>query len=177
MASPSGLQNGPAALIGFVGMVTAVPVFFLLPFVQCKFAFDGQFRSFFQIRWVFKNYSRAPIAGALALLITGAFAVPLFLAKIEQIPNEFFWMLSIVFVVFTWPAKVFAAWAFSRGYENGQTEVPPLRFWLRWPLFLTGGVIAFSFALILFLSQYTSWNGARSLFENHAFLLPAPFWL
>lgn len=177
MASPSGLRQGPAAVIGLVGMAAAVPVFFLLPFLQCKFAVDGQFRSFLQIRSVFQNYSLAPIAGALALLVTGVFAVPLFLAKIEQVPNEFFWMLSIVFVLFTWPAKVFAAWAYSRGYWNGQAGSPPVRFWLRWPFLLTGGVISFAFALVLFFSQYTSWNGGRSLFENHAFLLPTPFWL
>jgi hypothetical protein len=177
MASPSGLQQGPAAIIGVVGMVAAVPVFFLLPFLQCNFAVHGKFANLFQIRRVLKNYSRAPLAGALALLVTGVFAVPLFLAKIEQVPSEFFWMLSVVFVLFTWPAKVFTAWAFSRGYWNGQEKDTYARFWLRWPLILTGAALAFAFALILFLSQYTSWNGGRSLFENHAFLLPTPFWL
>ena len=177
MASPSGLRQGPAAVIGLAGMVVATPIFFLLPLLQCNFAIDGRFGRFFEIRSVLKNYSRAPIAGALALLVTGLFAVPLFVAKIEEIPSELFWMLSILFVLFTWPAKVFTAWAFGRGYWRGQAEERPARFWLRWPLYLTGAGIAFAFALILFLSQYTSWNGARSLFENHAFLLPAPFWL
>ncbi len=177
MASPSGLREGPAAIIGLIGLVTATPVFILLPFLQCNFSIDGRFKSFFQVRTVLKNYSRAPIAGAVALLVTGAFAVPLFLAKVEQIPDELFWVLSIVFVLFTWPAKIFTAWAFSRGYWNSQTDKPPVRFWLRWPSFLAGAVIAFAFAVILFVSQYISWNGARSLFENHAFLLPTPFWL
>ena len=177
MALPSGRRAGPAAIIGIVGVLTAVPVFFLLPFLQCNFAVDGRFNRFFKIRSVLKAYSRAPITCALALLVTGLFAVPLFLAKIEEIPAELFWMLSIVFVLFTWPAKVFTAWAFSRGYWRAESGDLPARLWLRWPLYLTGAVVAFAFALILFLSQYTSWNGARSLFENHAFLLPSPFWL
>ncbi len=176
MASASGLQNGPAAVVGFVGMVVATPVFFLLPFLQCNFSLDGRFRSFFQVRSVFKNYSRAPLASAFALFVTGLLAVPLFLAKVEQIPSELFWMLSIVFVLFTWPAKVFTAWAFSRGYWSGHANESPIRFWLRWPLVAAGALISFAFSLILFISQYTSWNGGKSLFENHAFLLPTPFW-
>ena len=31
------------------------------------------------------------------------------------------------------------------------------------------------YVLVVFLAQYTSWGGARSIFEQHAFLLPAPF--
>ena len=36
-------------------------------------------------------------------------------------------------------------------------------------------VTAFFYVLVVFLAQYTSWGGASSLFEQHAFLLPAPF--
>ena len=36
-------------------------------------------------------------------------------------------------------------------------------------------VAAFFYVLVVFLAQYTSWGGARSIFEQHAFLLPAPF--
>ena len=31
------------------------------------------------------------------------------------------------------------------------------------------------YVLIVFLAQYTSWGGAASLYEQHAFLLPVPF--
>jgi hypothetical protein len=31
------------------------------------------------------------------------------------------------------------------------------------------------YVLIVFFTQYTSWNGVFSLYEQHAFLLPIPF--
>ena len=181
LASPSGLRPGPAALIGLAGILVAVPVFFLLPFLQANFAIDGRLRGFFEPRRVYQNFSRSPIAHLMALVATAVLALPLFLLKIEQIPGELFWMLSVVFVVFTWPAKIITGWAVARGYQHAggkENETkPPKRFWLRWPVNVLSAAVAFVFAVILFLSQYVSWSGSTSLFENHAFLLPAPFWL
>jgi hypothetical protein len=31
------------------------------------------------------------------------------------------------------------------------------------------------YVLVVFLAQYTSWGGAASLYDQHAFLLPVPF--
>jgi hypothetical protein len=36
-------------------------------------------------------------------------------------------------------------------------------------------VAAIFYVLVVFLAQYTSWGGASSLYEQHAFLLPVPF--
>ena len=36
-------------------------------------------------------------------------------------------------------------------------------------------VTAVFYVLVVFLAQYTSWGGASSLYEQHAFLLPVPF--
>ena len=36
-------------------------------------------------------------------------------------------------------------------------------------------VAALFYVLVVFLAQYTSWGGASSLYEQHAFLLPVPF--
>jgi hypothetical protein len=38
-------------------------------------------------------------------------------------------------------------------------------------------VAAFFYVLVVFFAQYTSWEGAISLYEQHAFLLPVPFFL
>ena len=35
--------------------------------------------------------------------------------------------------------------------------------------------VAGFYVLIVFFTQYTSWNGVWSLYEQHAFLLPVPF--
>ena len=181
LASPSGMRPGPAALVGLAGILVAVPVFFLLPFLQANFAIDGRLNRFFQPRRVYQNFSRSPIAHLVALLATAVLALPLFLLKIEQIPSDLFWMLSVIFVVFTWPAKIITGWAVARG-ERGvgaRGDGPDAfgRFWLRWPVNVLSAAVAFAYALILFFSQYVSWSGSTSLFENHAFLLPSPFWL
>jgi hypothetical protein len=36
-------------------------------------------------------------------------------------------------------------------------------------------IAAFFYVLVVFLAQYTSWGGASSVYEQHAFLLPVPF--
>jgi hypothetical protein len=35
--------------------------------------------------------------------------------------------------------------------------------------------VAGFYVLIVFFTQYTSWNGVGSLHEHHAFLVPVPF--
>jgi hypothetical protein len=34
---------------------------------------------------------------------------------------------------------------------------------------------ALLYVMVVFFSQYTSWGGVASLFDQHAFLLPVPF--
>ena len=166
------LEGGAAALSGVLGVVIAIPVFALLPFLQAHFATDGKLKRFLQIREVVDNFGKAPIAHWLALLITLALALPLFLLKVEAIPNELLWTLSVVFVVLTWPAKMMIGWAYGRGTKRTRQS----RRWLRYPIALLTVPVSLSFVVILTLSRYISWNGALSLFENHVFLLPAPFW-
>ncbi len=166
------LDGGAAVLSGVLGVIIAIPVFALLPFLQAHFATDGQLRRFLQIRGVFCNFGRAPIAHLLALLVTLALAIPLFLLKVEAIPNELLWTISVVFVVLTWPAKMMIGWAYGRGVKRTRQS----RWWVRYPIALLTVPVSLSFVVILTLSRYISWNGALSLFENHVFLLPAPFW-
>ena len=77
------------------------------------------------------------------------------------------------FIIFSWPARLALGWAYRRG-KNAPRSRP---WWIRYPMLLASVPVAFAFAIILTLTRYVSWNGALSLFENHVFLLPAPFWL
>lgn len=167
------LEGPPAVISGLLGVLLAIPVFALLPYLQAHFSVDGRLKRFLQPWQVFKNFSRAPLAHVTALFTTLLFAIPLFLLKIEEIPHELLWTLSLVFVMFTWPARMLTGWAYRRG---AQKEVPG-RWWIRYPILLVAAPISFSFILIFFVTRYISWNGAVSLLENHVFLLPAPFWI
>ena len=167
------LSEVPAALAGLAGTFLAIPIFSLLPFVQAHFATDGKLIRFFEPRVVLRNVGRAPFVHTIALLLALVLAVPLFLLKIEEIPTELLWSLSLVFIAFTLPAKLITGWAYYRGTRRER----PRRWWVRYPIYLLAAAISFSFVFVLFFTRYITWNGAWSLVENHVFLLPAPFWL
>ncbi|MFT7633101.1 MAG: hypothetical protein ACI87E_004156, partial [Mariniblastus sp.] len=166
-------EGGLAVLLGVVGVLMAIPIFMMLPFLQTHFALEGKLSRFLEVRAVLKNFGRAPLAHVLALLLALVFALPLFFLKIEEIPSELLWTLSVVFILFSWPARFCLGWAYRRGGIREKSS----RWWIRYPFLLLAAPISFSFVLVLTLTRYVSWNGALSLFENHVFLLPAPFWM
>jgi hypothetical protein len=172
LVSSTYCEDGAAILAALLGVLTAIPVFAVLPFLQAHFATDGKLKRFIEVRHVVRNFGRAPWAHIVALLMAIVMALPLFVLKVEAIPSELLWSLSIVFVVFTWPAKMLIGWAYGRGAKREQSS----RWWVRYPLLASTVPLALTFVLILMLTRYVSWNGAMSLFENHVFLLPAPFW-
>jgi hypothetical protein len=173
LVGSTSLSGAGAVLTGLVGSLIAIPVFSILPFLQAHFAVDGNLRRFLQVGTVLKNVGKAPVSHVIALLLTLLFALPLFLLKIEEIPAELLWTLSIVFVIFTWPAKVITGWA----YAQGTRQEKPHRWWIRYPILTLAVPICLAFVFVLFFTRYITWNGAFSLIENHVFLLPAPFWL
>jgi hypothetical protein len=163
--------GGRAPLIGFVGALSLVAIVPLLPFLQVHYAVQGNFAALFERSAVRDRFRRAPWAFACALLAILAAAVPLYLLKIEMIPREAAWLPSLVFVAFLTPARLLVGWAFARA---GRRDRP--RHWLARTLGHFAILpMAVLYVLIVFLAQYTSWGGSLSLFEQHAFLLPAPF--
>jgi hypothetical protein len=106
----------------------------------------------------------------LIVLLTAA-AIPLYLLKIEMVPREAAWLPGIFFVTFLTPARLLAGWAYAR---SGRRETP--RHWLlRWMGRLAILPAALLYVLVVFLAQYTSWDGVMSLYDQHAFLIPVPF--
>ena len=173
LAGTTSDKKGLAALCLVLGIVVSVPVFALLPFVQTHFATDGKLRRFFEPLKVMRLFSKAPVAHLTGLFLILVLALPLFLLKIEQVPAEFLWSLSLLFIAFGWPSRMIAGWAVGRAARKEQK----VRWWLRIPIQFGAAPVAFAFAVILYLTRYISWNGTLSLLENHVFLLPAPFWL
>jgi hypothetical protein len=141
--------------------------------MQTHFARDGQLRRFVEPIAVVRVFRRAPLAHVVALFLMLMFAIPLFLLKVEEIPAELNWVLSLVFVIFTWPARI----AVGLAYRRGVTRERAGWWFVRWPIMSLALPVSAAYTIILFFTRYVTWNGAISLIENHVFLLPAPFWL
>jgi hypothetical protein len=162
----------PAApVVGFVGAVMLAVVLLYLPFLQMRFASKNRLRAMFQLGPVRWAYRRSPWAHAAAFVVTLLFALPLYLLKIEVVPREAAWLPSLVFVLFIFPARLLTGWALGRARRRAE----PRHWFFRWtgriPLLPAAGF----YVLVVFFTQYTSWNGVFSLYEQHAFLVPVPF--
>jgi hypothetical protein len=160
-----------APLLGWIGGISLAFVLLYLPFLQMRLAATGQLAEAFSLRGVRADYRRAPWALSFAFLLTLLFALPLYLLKIEIVPREAAWLPSLVFVAFIFPARVVTGFALARAARR---EAP--RHWFfRWTGRLPLLPAAAFYVVIVFFTQYTSWNGVWSLYEQHAFLLPVPF--
>jgi hypothetical protein len=125
----------------------------------------------FELRALRQRFGRAPIAFFIALVFTLALAVPLYLLKIEIVPREAAWLPSLLFVVSIFPARLLTGWALAR---SARRAAP--RLWLvRWSSRAAMLGVALVYVLVAYFTQYLSWYGVWSLYEQHAFLVPAPF--
>jgi hypothetical protein len=172
LAAATLLPEGPGpALLSLLGGFLLAIVLLYVPFLQTHFAVEQKFEALFDIGTVRQYFRRAPIAFWFALLITLLFALPLYLLKIELIPREMAWIPCLVFVVFIYPARLLAGWAVGRARRREQ----PRFFLFRWLARFAALPLVATYVFIIYFTQYLSWYGVFSLFEQHAFLLPVPF--
>lgn len=162
-------RQAPAGLLVAVPLLAVVLLY--LPLLQVHFAREQRFRAMFDLRAVQRIFARAPMIYWLAVTATLLLALPLYLLKIEMIPREAAWLPGLFFVTFNLPARWLAGWAYARGQRR---EKP--RFWA-WRWFWRIGLLppVALYILVLFFTQYAAWYGVWSLYEQHAFLVPAPF--
>ncbi len=165
-------SNPGIAFLGvFSGLIFLTAVVAYLPFLQVNFATSGRFAAMFKVAEVRAVFRRAPLMFFLSLLVTLAFAIPLFLLKVERIPAELLWLPGVVFMVFMLPARFFLGWSYSWGSRREKN-----RHWIfTWSVRMLQIPLALFFGIIVYFTSFTSWNGAWSLLEQHAFLVPAPF--
>lgn len=156
---------------GVAGFLLLPIVVLYLPFLQAQFAAENRLVAMFDLGKIRQTFRRAPLAFWLSLLILLAFALPPYLLKIEFVEREIAGVESLVFVAFMAPARLLAGWAVGLGRKR----VQPRFFLLRWLGRFGMLPLVLFYALIVYLSRYTSWYGSWSLFEQHAFLLPVPF--
>lgn len=160
-----------APLLGFLGGVLLTFMILYVLIAQTHFAAENRFRAMFEWRTQRNMFKRAPVAFLMALVAALVFATPLYLFKVEITPREAAWLPSLFFIVFAWPARILSGWAYARGKRRER----PRFILIRWGARLLMFPVAALFAFITFMTQYTSWYGVWSLYEQHAFLVPAPF--
>jgi hypothetical protein len=158
-------------VLALVGAILLAFVVLHLPFLQIRFAAENRLGAMFGLRAVRQLFHRAPLAYLFGLIATLLFALPLYLLKIEMVPREIGSIMSLVFVVFIFPARLLTGWAYARSLK---CERP--RHWLiRWPTRLAMVPLAAFYVLVVFFTPYLAWYGKVSLYEQHAFLVPVPF--
>jgi hypothetical protein len=160
-----------APLLGLFGAVLLAVVLLYLPFLQLRMAAENRVAAGFNVFAVRRAYCRAPWAFALSVVLTLLFALPLYLLKIEIVPREAAWLPGLVFIAFIYPARLLTGWAMGRAAKRAG----PRHWFFRWTGRLPLLPVAGFYVLIVFFTQYTSWNGVWSLYEQHAFLVPVPF--
>ncbi len=173
LALPTALLalGGRAPLLALLGALLLVAVFPWLLAAQAHLAARARFSAAFELGELWRRIGRAPLAHAIALVVTLGLALPLYALKIEHIPRDALWLPAGVFLAAGVPGRLLAGWAHARGARAG-TAHPALR--------LAGAAVALpagaAYVFVLFFSQFFSWYGATSLFAHHAFLLPVAFY-
>ena len=175
-------ETGLAGLVGAVALILLAVVMHYLPMLQVQFAADRNWRSLFAVRRVRQNFRAAPWSHAVALTLgLIVLPVPLYLLKIEATPQEVVWLPCLMFVGFMLPARMVEGLAYRRG-QRMLHRIPERTGWRRlaWrgSLWVCRGwilVVVFFYLLMVYLSQYISWDGLDTWVSQHAVLLPIPF--
>jgi hypothetical protein len=159
-------------VLGVIGGIMLGFVLMYLPFMQVRLASTGRFAEGFNLFAVRRAFKCAPWAFAFSFVITLLFALPLYAFKIEIVPEEAAWLPGLIFIGFIYPSRLLTGWALGRTMKRyGQPR--------HWFFRVTGRLpfvpVAAFYVVVVFFTQYTSWNGVWSLYEQHAFLVPVPF--
>lgn len=166
-------ENGLLAVVGLIGAFWMWYVLQYLPFLQVHMGAEGRLRAILDRRAIQSAFRHAPAAYGLAAIAFFAMAIPLYLLRIESIPPQLWWMLSILFVVFMFPAKLLVGWALRCSRLRPQ----PSHWLWRWMAWVTMFAGVGLYVGVLYIAKFALWEGAASVLLQHAFLPPVPFYL
>jgi hypothetical protein len=164
-------SGGVSALAGAVGAGLLAIALVVAPYAQGRAALTGRLRDGLDVKAAFAAIARAPLASLLATLATLLLAAPLHLLKIEPVPPGAAWIPSLAFVALGLPSRALTGWALARS----RRRTAPAHLVLRVVARAIACAAALTYVGLAVLSQYTSWRGALSLFEQHVLLVPTPF--
>ena len=154
-----------------IGGVLLMLVLSWVPFLQAHYAAENRWGAMFELRKVRALYRHAPFSWLVTLLVTLALSLPLYLFTIVLPPGDVAWLVTLVFIVSIYPARVVTGWAYHRAVTR---ERPAPRLLLVFTRLLTVPLLGF-YVFLLFFTQLIGERGKAVLFEHHAFMLPSPF--
>lgn len=161
---------GGAVAFAVVGSLVLIPVVAWLPFLQARFAAEDRLGAGFELQAIRHGFRRAPLCWLLAVLVTYALALPLYLLKIAVLPGDARWLATTVFVVSIWPARLVTGWAYGQAMLREQRA-----HWLwRWSAWLTMLPLLGFYVFVLYFTRFAASLGRFEQMLNHAFLLPSP---
>ncbi len=179
-----GLSAEGQAGLGVIGLIGAALMWWVLlnlPFLQIHMANQARFLSVFDLQSVRRSFRQAPWAFCFATWTTFLFAVPLYLFRIERVPSQLWWLMSLFFIVSMFPAKLFTGWALFRSAQRSERHIahPEIRAEVRWYWRYVAWVPQLAVVLVylgvLYLAKFVVWEGGASFYLQHAFLPPVPF--
>lgn len=160
-----------AVLVSVLGGLLLIPVFCWLPFLQARFAAENRFGAFFELSRIRSAFRHAPLLWFCGSALLFVLCTPLYLTKVALLPADAMWLITGVFIVTMYPARIVSGWVYHRGIR---TEGHAFR-GSRWLARLAMIAICVVYVLVVFFSQSIGEHGKAAMFENHAFLLPVPF--
>jgi len=183
-------QGGFLFVVVMFGWFVNSLVLLYVPFLQVHMAKEQRFSAMFEWREIRRIFKRAPFAFFISFFVLLALALPLYILRIEQVPGDAGWMLAFFFIVTIFPTRLLTGWAYARAMKKAET--PSLRkalrsgdawtgfkgicgFLTRWKYRFLMLLTAAIYVFFLFFTQYTSGEGVFSLYGQHAFMLPVPF--
>lgn len=167
----AGNPEKPASfLISLLGGLLLVLVLFWVPFLQARFAMTGRWNTMFQLRSIRQLFCFAPFAWLIAVVLTYLLSFPLLLSKVYLLPQDARWLITLIFIVSIYPAKVVTGWAMYRALKRQDWP------WFGWRWVARALLLPLLavYVFILFFTPLISEHGRAVLFEHHALLLPAP---
>jgi len=157
-------------LATIAGGVCLAVVFLYVPFLQARLAAQNRLSAMWDVREIRRLFRHAPLAWAAALLVVFALALPLYLFTALAAPRDVQWLITLVFVISIWPARVVTGWAYARAARQREARKPVAWFGFRWGARMAMLAVTLSYTLLFFFARDISSRGRFVLFEHHAFL-------
>lgn len=162
-----GPQIRPINLVGLaLGSVCAVAA----PIAQTRLAFTDDWRSMFDARSCWRDFTRAPWPFALSVVVALAAPVPVYLLKFVPLTDDVAWLTGAIVVTTLLPGRLLLGWACARANRPTARAATGIHLVAATTVLVAGGA---AYVITVFLSRYAAWNGYISLFEQHALLV---FW-